>query len=194
MYCSLSLKDKYAWQCKDIGHILFAFVSTCFVSKNLNTPNWSSMADNNAITRGSWGVLGSPFSICDFNLSSPVKVVHHVTGSIDAFCTVTCFSMLSKIWESILWVQPIHSSSLQVYKTKVHQIFTDKVIRHNPPLPGLTIHALPVLNHNPTDHNTKPMEYWCIATVAWTSCYCMKSSLCGKLRNGEFLFNHTLDE
>ena len=30
-----------------------------------------------------------------------------------------------------------------------------------------------VLNHNRIDHNTKPkpMEYWCIATVAWTSCY-----------------------
>ena len=40
--------------------------------------------------------------------------------------------------------------------------FADKVIRHNPPLPGLPVHALPVLNHDWTDHNTKPMEHWCI--------------------------------
>ena len=33
--------------------------------------------------------------------------------------------------------------------------FADKVIRHNPPLSGLPVHALPVLNHNRTDHNTK---------------------------------------
>ena len=26
-------------------------------------------------------------------------------------------------------------------------------------LPGLPVHALPVLNHNRTDHNTKPMEH-----------------------------------
>ena len=42
----------------------------------------------------------------------------------------------------------------------------EKVIRHNPPLTGLPVHALPVLNHDRTDHNTKPMEHWCIATVA----------------------------
>ena len=41
----------------------------------------------------------------------------------------------------------------------------------NPPLPGLLVHALPVLNHDWTDHNTAPMEHWCIATVAWNSCY-----------------------
>ena len=37
---------------------------------------------------------------------------------------------------------------------------------HNPPLAGLPVHALPILNHDQTDHNTKPMEHWCIATVA----------------------------
>ena len=47
-------------------------------------------------------------------------------------------------------------------------LFASKVIRHNPPLPGLLVHALPVLNHDRTDHNTKLMEYRCIATVAWT--------------------------
>ena len=36
-------------------------------------------------------------------------------------------------------------------------LFADKVIRHNPLLPGLPIHALPALNHGRTDHNTKPM-------------------------------------
>ena len=48
---------------EDCGRILFAFVSACVVDKNLNTPNWSSMADD-AITRGSIGVLGSLFYIC----------------------------------------------------------------------------------------------------------------------------------
>ena len=36
------------------------------------------------------------------------------------------------------------------------------------PLPGLPDHALPVMNQDRTDHNTKPMEQWCIATVAWS--------------------------
>ena len=35
-----------------------------------------------------------------------------------------------------------------------------------PQLPGLLVHALPVLNHNQIDHSTKQMECWCIATVA----------------------------
>ena len=34
-------------------------------------------------------------------------------------------------------------------------LIAEKVIRHNPPLTGLSVHALPVLNHNRTDHNTK---------------------------------------
>ena len=53
------------------------------------------------------------------------------------------------------------------------ELIADKVICHNPLLPGLTVHALPVLNHalpvlnyNRIDHNTKPMEYWYIATAA----------------------------
>ena len=33
--------------------------------------------------------------------------------------------------------------------------FADKVIRHNPPLPGVPIHALPDLNHDGNDHNKK---------------------------------------
>ena len=41
-------------------------------------------------------------------------------------------------------------------------IFTDKVIHHNPLLPGLPVHPLPDLNHDQTDHNTKPMEHYCI--------------------------------
>ena len=45
------------------------------------------------------------------------------------------------------------------------------MIRHNPPLPGLPAHALPALNHDRTDHNTKPMGHWCIATVVWTTYY-----------------------
>ena len=64
--------------------------------------------------------------------------------------------------------------------TKVHFLclsfvsFSIEVLCHNPRLPGLPDHALPVLNHDQTDHNTKPMEHWCIATVAWSSYYCMK--------------------
>ena len=34
-------------------------------------------------------------------------------------------------------------------------LFADKVIRHNPPLPGLPVHALSDLNHDRNDHNTK---------------------------------------
>ena len=37
--------------------------------------------------------------------------------------------------------------------------FADKVIRHNPPLPGLPV-LEPDMNHDRTDHNTKPMEHW----------------------------------
>ena len=33
-------------------------------------------------------------------------------------------------------------------------------------LPGLLAHALPVLNHDQTNHYTKLMVHWCIATVA----------------------------
>ena len=56
-------------------------------------------------------------------------------------------------------------------------VFTDKVMRHNPLLPGLLVHTLPVLNYDRTNHNTKPMEHLCIAIIAWTNCYCMKTSL-----------------
>ena len=45
-------------------------------------------------------------------------------------------------------------------------LFADKLIPHNPPLPGLPVHAWPVLIHVRTDHNRKPMEHGCIATVA----------------------------
>ena len=45
-------------------------------------------------------------------------------------------------------------------------IFADKVIRHNPPLLGLPVHDLPVLHHDQTDHDTKPMKHWSTATVA----------------------------
>ena len=50
--------------------------------------------------------------------------------------------------------------------------FASVVLCHNPPSPGLPDHTLPVLNHDRTGHNTKPMEHWCIATVAW---YCLVS-------------------
>ena len=44
-------------------------------------------------------------------------------------------------------------------------VYADKVKHHNPVLPGLLVQVLPVLNHDRTDHNTKPMEHWCIATA-----------------------------
>ena len=69
-------------------------------------------------------------------------------------------------------------------------LFTDKVIRHNPPLP---VRALPSLNHDRNDHNTKPMEHWCIATVAWPSYYCMTSSLCRRIRYRLCTFLFVLD-
>ena len=55
--------------------------------------------------------------------------------------------------------------SKQWWKSK---LFASEVLCHNPLLPGLPDHALPVLNHNQTDHNTKPMENWRIATVAFS--------------------------
>ena len=44
-------------------------------------------------------------------------------------------------------------------------IYADKVICHNPPLPGLLVQASPVLNHNQTDHKRKQMEHRCKATI-----------------------------
>ena len=44
--------------------------------------------------------------------------------------------------------------------------FANEVLCHNPPLPGLPDHTLPLLNHDRTDHKTKPIEHRCTATVA----------------------------
>ena len=38
-------------------------------------------------------------------------------------------------------------------------------------------HYLSFLNHDRTNHNTKPMEHWYMAKVAWSSYYCMTLSL-----------------
>ena len=51
--------------------------------------------------------------------------------------------------------------------------FAGKVIHHNPQLPGLPVHALLILNHDRTDHNTNSVEHWCMVTVAWSSYYCV---------------------
>ena len=45
---------------------------------------------------------------------------------------------------------------------------------------GPPVHTLTVLNHDRTNHNTKPMEQWCIPTVAWTIWYSM-TSLCWQI-------------
>ena len=34
-------------------------------------------------------------------------------------------------------------------------VLASEMLCHNPPLPGLQDHALPFLNHDRTDHNTK---------------------------------------
>ena len=61
--------------CEDRGRIMLVFVSACVVGKNLNTPNWSSMADD-AITQSGIGVLGCPpFYICD-----DIAVLHRGIG------------------------------------------------------------------------------------------------------------------
>ena len=59
------------------------------------------------------------------------------------------------------------------YVVLINSPLASKVLCHNPPLPGLPDLVLPVLNHDRTDYNTKLMEQWCIATVAWSSYYCM---------------------
>ena len=75
-----------AWHTKIVntGHDLFVFVSTFVVGKNPITPNWSSMADN-AITRGSIGVLGSPFYICG---SSTYALLQVCSNSL--ICFIMC--------------------------------------------------------------------------------------------------------
>ena len=60
---------------EDRGRILFAFVSTCVVGKNQNIPNGSSM-DDDAITLGGIGVLGSLFYICGPNSWHQFKIKH----------------------------------------------------------------------------------------------------------------------
>ena len=63
MYCCLTVKINMRESCKACKNrvcVLFAFVSACVVSKNLNTPNLSSMADD-PITQGGIGGPGSPF-------------------------------------------------------------------------------------------------------------------------------------
>ena len=37
-------------------------------------------------------------------------------------------------------------------------LFANRVSCHNSPLPGLLVHALPVLNHGQSDHNANSME------------------------------------
>ena len=58
------------------------------------------------------------------------------------------------------------------------KVFADIVIHHIPLCYQVYwVMPIPVLNHDQTDHNTNPVEHWCIATAAWTSYYCMMSSL-----------------
>ena len=66
MYCGLRVKVntcEMCTACEDHGRISFAFVSAWLVARNLNTPNWSYIADN-TITQAGIGVLVSSFYIC----------------------------------------------------------------------------------------------------------------------------------
>ena len=90
-------------------------------------------------------------------------------------CHVITLSWNNMSWHDDDMTYICHISNKKVKKTS---LFADNVIRHNPLLPCIPVHTLPVLNHDRIDHNTKPMEHWCIATVVWTSYYCMTSSLC----------------
>ena len=62
MYCGLSMKNTH----ENSTRILFALVSMWVVSKNLNTPHWSSMADDANISWGGIAVLGSPLYISEY--------------------------------------------------------------------------------------------------------------------------------
>ena len=64
--------------------------------------------------------------------------------------------------------------------TAFYYQFAREMLCHNPPLPGLPDDILPILNHDRTDHNTKPMEHLCIA-IAWSSYFCMRLSLCCRI-------------
>ena len=83
MYCGLSMKINTCERAKIVDGVLFAFVSSCVIVINPNAPNWSSMADN-AITRGSIGVLGSPFYICggtpQDSFLHTLTFCHNITG------------------------------------------------------------------------------------------------------------------
>ena len=58
--------------------------------------------------------------------------------------------------DQMKWSDQDQGSDEDLMKTTI--LYADKVIRHNPPLPGLLVHALHVLKHDQIDPNTKPME------------------------------------
>ena len=62
--------------CRNHEHILFAFVSTCVVSKNPNIPNLSSMADD-VITRG---------CVCDVITRGCVRSLFYTCGYVQKVC------------------------------------------------------------------------------------------------------------
>ena len=73
MYCSLSVKINMWEKRHGLAKIVDAFclpLFPCVVSKNSNTSNWRSMAED-AITLGGIGVLESPVYICDPHLNVP---------------------------------------------------------------------------------------------------------------------------
>ena len=69
-----------------------------------------------------------------------------------------------KILKSAKRVLPLGKGLIHI--TANVTVFVEKVIRHDPPLPGLNGPRFTCLEPRSTDHNTKAVEHWCKATVA----------------------------
>ena len=111
---------------EDRVRILFVFVSARMVGKNLNTPNWSSMADD-TITQGGIGALGSPLYLSErFQFPSPSLSLHITLAYTHwQLVAITCFGfsgnelssghtlLLSSILLSITPLVPFSTSGVQ---------------------------------------------------------------------------------
>ena len=102
---------------------------------------------------------------------------------MNLMCNVCAIQFMSTEWcsKAQRWVHLMYQNFSKSWQNTINckknfrnlVLFSNKLIHHNPRFPCLPVHALPVLNHDRTDHHTNPKEYWCIATVAWTNYYCM---------------------
>ena len=100
IYCSLSVRTNTcktphgAQERSDHGRICFGFVFACVVGKNPKTANLSPMADD-AITRGSVQVLGSPLHICGENLLASFNDHHTIFDGFLPF--MYCYTRLHSL-------------------------------------------------------------------------------------------------